>query len=102
MVSIIAFSFVYNDVIHNWQLHQLEKVTIFNSADDTLYADDRASLLLTSECDLQIVVHSLSRICKSLGLQISVLKPKVIDFHGADSERAKIVVDSTVREQVSI
>ena len=34
------------------------------------------------------------------GLQISTLKAKVMAFHGTDPIRAKIVIDSTVLEQV--
>ena len=61
---------------------------------------DRASLS-NSESGLQMTVHSLSRISKDFGLQISAMKTKVMAFHGAAPVRAKTVIDGAVLEHVS-
>ena len=55
----------------------------------------------SSENRLQMGIHLLNRMCKESGLQISTLKTKVMDCRGTDTVRAKIVIDSTVLEQVS-
>ena len=64
-----------------------------------LFADDQA-ILSDSENRLQMGIHLLNRICKDSGLQISTHKTNVMAFSGTDLVRAKIVIDSTVLEQV--
>ena len=62
-----------------------------SAVDRLLFADDQ-DIPLNSESSLQTVVFSLHHICKDFGLQISILKNKVIDFYRAYVTRAKIVV----------
>ena len=54
---------------------------ISNSAVDTLLFSDDQAILSNSESGLQMSVHSLSRICKDFGFQISTLKTKVMAHH---------------------
>ena len=46
-------------------------------------------------------IHLLNGICKDPGLQIFTIKTKVMDFCGTYTVQTKIVIDTTVLEQVS-
>ena len=45
-------------------------------------------------------IHLLNQICIDSGLQISMLKTKLMAFHGTYPVQAKIVTDGTALEQV--
>ena len=65
-----------------------------------LYADDQI-LMVTSEDDLQIMAHHLSRIARKYKMTISSTKTKSMAMWGNHIQRVKIVINDSIIEQVT-
>lgn len=70
------------------------------SLDTLLFADDQV-LISSSENDAQRALFNLSNISRNFNLNISTKKTKVLAFRGAETIRAKIVLEGKTIEQIN-
>lgn len=96
------FNIYIDKIVMNWQMdlneHFKIKKNIF--VDTLLFADDQV-LISSSENGAQRALFQLNNISKSFSLNISINKTKVLAFRGADTLRAKIVLEGKIIEQIN-
>lgn len=94
------FNIYIDEIVTKWQMDIKEHFKINNKLLDTLlFADDQV-LISSSENGAQRALFQLSNISKHFNLNISINKTKVLAFRGADTIRAKIVLEGKPIEQI--